>query len=160
MPLRSEAPAPATRTAATAANTESGTSAMGDVFVEGADTAYYFDSASKLVAVAGLDGLPFKIKPAEMVSNSDGMRLVMLSIAQNGLPKFEGRTEMVGKASTVVYAVSGASLLAVLGVEDLTGVTSRVIEPMTPLPLEEGSTCCCKAVRCDGAICCPCGTSC
>lgn len=127
--------------------------------VTGADTAYYFDDADKLVAVEDMVGVVKRtIKASDSMSNTDGMSIVMKSTCQGGIPKFEGKVEMAGKASTVVYTVAGPSVLIVLAVEDLASVPTRVIEPMKAL--DEGGVCCCTARRCGGALCCPCKTNC
>ena len=126
--------------------------------VKGADTAYYFDKNRKLVAVEELNGFGREIEKSKTFANEDGMTLVLKSTCQGGVPQFDGKTDMVGLASTVVYSVTGPSLLVILGVEDLRDVRSRIILPMKPL--DDGATCCCKMRNCGGFPCCPCGTNC
>lgn len=161
LPVRSNAAVPqdtARTSEITAGNTETDADTTGTTVVKGADTGYYFDSANKLVALEALSGLGREIELSDMFANEDGLTLVLKSTCQSGIPTFEGETEMVGKASTVVYAVAGPSVLVVLGVEDLTNVPSRIIEPMKPV--DRGAICCCAARRCNGALCCPCQTTC
>jgi len=145
----SKPPAAAAEGAAEGTNTE---------VVAGADTAYYFDDADKLVAVEGLTGATREIEVSEGFANQDGMTLVLNSSCQEGMQTFTGPTEMVGKALTVVYALSGPTVLTILGVEDLSNVPSRMIEPMKPL--DDGGACCCALRRCGSYYCCPCGATC
>jgi hypothetical protein len=137
-------------------------SALETTVITGADTAYYFGDDEKLVAVEGLSGLSRKIEKSKLVGNQRGTDFVFKCSSQAEMPIFDGPTEMVGKASIAVYAVTGPSLLIVLGVEDLRNVSSRMIVPMKPLDEGLGGACCCALKRCGPAKCCPtgCSTSC
>ena len=125
-----------------------------DTVISGADTAYYFDEADKLVAVEDVYGVGRKIVRSEENSNDDGMSMIMKSSCQDAMPKFGDGTEMAGKAATVVYTVGSLSTMTVLGVEDLTGVASRMITPLRTA--ETGGICCCALKRCGPTYCCPC----
>jgi hypothetical protein len=135
------------------------TTAMTTALIKGADTAYYFDivdDQGKLVAVEALDGKGRQVEISKLYANEDGTSMVMKSSCQTAMPAFEGETEMVGKAKVVVYAVTGPSVLIVLGVEDLSHVTSRMINPMKPLAHDDVPICNCALRRCGPALCCPC----
>ena len=109
----------------------------GTSVVVGANTAYYFNGDNKLVAVKGLTGLPRSIEVSESFANQDGMTLVLESTCEGMLTQGGDAIEMVGKARTVVYAMVGPTVLTILGVEDLTNVTSRIIDPLEALSEEE-----------------------
>jgi hypothetical protein len=130
--------------------------------IKGADTAYYFDAGNKLLALQGLEGAGVQIEESKRFAKQDGMRLIFKSTCQNGLPALsadpDGKVDVAGKASTVVYAVSGPSYLIVLGVEDLRNVRSRIISPIPEM--DPGGICCCKARPCNGGLCCGCATNC
>ena len=128
--------------------------------VSGADAAYYFDGSDppKLLALEALDGAGRKITSSDEYLNQDGLTLIMKSTCQAALQSVAGAIEMAGKAATVVYAVSGPTVMVVLGVEDLSKVESRMIDPLEVAGADGVGICCCAVVRCGSSYCCPCPT--
>ena len=101
--------------------------------------------------------MPRSIEVSESFANQDGMTLVLESTCEGMLTQGGDAIEMVGKASTVVCAMVGPTVLTILGVEDLTNVTSRIIDPLEALSEEEVAICCCALIPCGGGRkCCPC----
>lgn len=121
--------------------------------IEMADTAYYFDDSRNLVAVESLSGPARTIEKSIAFANQDGANLIFKSTCQGSLPVFSGETDMIGKATIAVYAISVPESLTVLGVEDLNNVPSRKIVPLKKHP--DGGACSCALKRCGPVSCCP-----
>jgi|SRR5688572_966920 len=122
------------------------------IVIKGADIAYYFDQDRKLVAIEELPDVGRKVVKSKAFANEDGLKLILKSTCQGGIAKLPAKTEMVGKAATVVYSVARPTMLIVLGVEDLPKVGSRIIDPLPPS--DDEGICPCGGYPCDGTICC------
>jgi hypothetical protein len=123
--------------------------------IGGSVIAYYFDGTGKLIAgEAVLDTR--LIKP----SSQSGMDLLMSNACNNMPPPPATATMQVGGVSaTAVYVQTAgspsSSALAILGVEDMTGVTDRQIRPIRPTGGGGGPICKCALVWCGPVKCCP-----
>jgi hypothetical protein len=126
--------------------------------IEAADTAYYFGSDRKLVAVEALKPPARTINESAMVGTQDAADWIFASTCQASLPDYVDETEMVGKAVFAAYTISQPDRLEVLAVEDLQGVASRKINPLTQV--DDGGVCCCALKKCGPVKCCPCKTNC
>jgi hypothetical protein len=150
-------PPAGTETAVAAAGTPKPTpTAAGKMVTTGADAAWYFDDSDdpKLVAVESLSGPAREIQISEQFADKDGLTLIFKSSCQGALSTYTGKTEMVGKASTVVYVTDAEKSLTIVGIEDMSKVQSRLIQPMNP-PDPQGPVCHCALKRCGAFLCCP-----